>query len=1555
MASAADSDRRKVVVKNISVTCSEFTLQNFLEIVFDNEVESFEYFENNKETALVSFTEDVQDFDICCQKDKVKKPIEGSRVELIQVVPSDSILVENLLPDITEDALTFYFENKKSGGKSDAVVSLKIYKTLKMAVVNFVDVQVAASVLSVKSHAPSKDHVVTVKPYIEALHQDTLEKLSQKAEEEKSAQNVQHISPTNQAKKNIQQNASANSVKSPPVVPSKPVVSASSWKSRSPEPELMSLSESNTSSCNSSGEFVDALMTQGTWQPKNEDCNIRDASMFQESHTFETSEVQKSSVPYETPLASLSKQNIYDKQIQVDKARKEREEIANEMERKAEERIIADSRRETEKRAKPSEKVVHYKRHEVKLIQKVMSDMGFPDGTVEFNANKGIITIKGQDDEICDAYVVIMETKNQIEDVSIPLLTTIVKILKTDAGRAYMKTAVMSKDVEYTVTDTEFKCAALSINKVQDVVQGLKRQIQQDYINFGQEHNHYLSSPAWMSKKELLEKEFKLMRITCDGKKIRIDGLNGDVNMAKREVEQELKKNSHRSETFKVTKAKARCFEKTCQKEIADLKVIISKYNGNFKESSHGDTYTINFSGEFEAVSKVSRSLDTMVKSIWHEAVVLVKDVAKDKDLELLIRGLVQTNLKTFQAAFEAQHSCFLDFTIPTVPSSAVSSMSAAREPSSIAHSQSMPAFTCQSLPEEIDLFDRPQRRVFDERESFSKRFGERPQRSSSLASSITVPPTNCKITVSNGDITKQKADILVNVVPSNLDLASTKVSQAYQKAGGPAFVKSYDGAKVLSQAGVITATVVGNLSCSLVFNIILDQWDSNNPNDSKQKLKKAIDDCFSLAHANKATSIAFPPVGCGILFKFPSKFVAASFISAAKAAANKGQLQEISFFIFDKSVHHQFLTAMNPSQHEDTSSYSRGYGMYFEEDEEERGTSVLNIGSTTIQVKQGDLAKYKATVLVNVITSEFDMRRTAVSQAFVHCGGGGLLKAFEKETSANPQKRIFVTFGYDLNCEYVYHIVLNKYDHSNSAASRQELIDIIDECFTLAKKYKTKSIAFPAVGCGALFKYSSSFVASSLVATAKQAAAASNSLKEVAFVIYDQHIYNDFVKELSSMTSSAYESEAVRSFPRASQRNRKPSEEVKTAKITVVAKTQDVCVSAKKVLIKELQSRFLHTEFVQNEGITKLPYTALKELETLAEKKGIFIKFPDSGKTQVHKKSGLKLKGEKETVITVKSRVQEILLTEMSKTKKQTFRRKKRGDPDFIQDMATTSDHRTPTYWTYFKSEKSFGDILKGVFSSTKKAWSLQSVPAGSDIYKSISDLIVKTWKTHFVGHGQDAKGILAGSSVQLVKVERLENLELFRGYCQHRAKLFVKAAKKPITPIKSLPKSKGEVETTAMAAKHLRQDIYVKEINEHYVFHGTRADNINAICEKGLDSRVGNTNGMFGPGVYAAESSTKADQYADDKSQRTPKGTNLCMILARMALGEPFVTSNPNSPKFRQPPCKHTGCNTDGCKKHTETYDSVLGDGKWNFREFVVYERDLIYPEYIITYQRV
>ena len=83
----------------------------------------------------------ISDFDKYQQSNKAKKHLEGSHVELVQVAAPDSILIENLQSNVSQDALSFYFENKKSGGKNDAVVNCKIYSSLKVAVVTFVDIQ----------------------------------------------------------------------------------------------------------------------------------------------------------------------------------------------------------------------------------------------------------------------------------------------------------------------------------------------------------------------------------------------------------------------------------------------------------------------------------------------------------------------------------------------------------------------------------------------------------------------------------------------------------------------------------------------------------------------------------------------------------------------------------------------------------------------------------------------------------------------------------------------------------------------------------------------------------------------------------------------------------------------------------------------------------------------------------------------------------------------------------------------------------------------------------------------------------------------------------------------------------------------------------------------------------------------------------------------------------------------------------------------------------------------------------------------------------------------
>jgi hypothetical protein len=59
----------------------------------------------------------------------------------------------------------------------------------------------------------------------------------------------------------------------------------------------------------------------------------------------------------------------------------------------------------------------------------------------------------------------------------------------------------------------------------------------------------------------------------------------------------------------------------------------------------------------------------------------------------------------------------------------------------------------------------------------------------------------------------------------------------------------------------------------------------------------------------------------------------------------------------------------------------------------------------------------------------------------------------------------------------------------------------------------------------------------------------------------------------------------------------------------------------------------------------------------------------------------------------------------------------------------------------------------------------------------------------------------------------------------------------------------------------------VYCFQINECYLFHGTRHETVKWIARDGMDNRFGNQHSLLGPGLYTAESSTKSDQYAGNR----------------------------------------------------------------------------------------
>eukprot|EP00439_Symbiodinium_sp_Y106_P061959 s3343_g9.t1 len=129
----------------------------------------------------------------------------------------------------------------------------------------------------------------------------------------------------------------------------------------------------------------------------------------------------------------------------------------------------------------------------------------------------------------------------------------------------------------------------------------------------------------------------------------------------------------------------------------------------------------------------------------------------------------------------------------------------------------------------------------------------------------------------------------------------------------------------------------------------------------------------------------------------------------------------------------------------------------------------------------------------------------------------------------------------------------------------------------------------------------------------------------------------------------------------------------------------------------------------------------------------------------------------------------------------------------------------------------------------------------------------------------------------------------------------------------------------------------------NQAYLLHGTNPTSAVAILSSSFPVNLaGKSAGtMFGAGVYLAESSTKADEYASDDMGGEYDGL-YAVLVCRAVLGRSYVVENAGD--FSE-------------KVLNGDFEHVLGDREkavGTFREFVFFHEASIYPEYAVFYRR-
>jgi len=177
----------------------------------------------------------------------------------------------------------------------------------------------------------------------------------------------------------------------------------------------------------------------------------------------------------------------------------------------------------------------------------------------------------------------------------------------------------------------------------------------------------------------------------------------------------------------------------------------------------------------------------------------------------------------------------------------------------------------------------------------------------------MEIMTSQTKISIVQGDITRQATDAIVNAANSSL-MGGGGVDGAIHRAGGPAILEECK--KIVAQQGRLPTgkaviTTGGNLKARYVIHTVGPIWHGGSRNEA-ELLGSAYYECLKLATANKLASVSFPSISTGA-YGYPvdeaAKIAVSIAISFLKEQATS--LNDIVFVLFDSRTCQSYCTAL--------------------------------------------------------------------------------------------------------------------------------------------------------------------------------------------------------------------------------------------------------------------------------------------------------------------------------------------------------------------------------------------------------------------------------------------------------------------------------------------------------------------------------------------------------------------------------------------------------------------------------------------------------------------
>jgi ferredoxin len=229
--------------------------------------------------------------------------------------------------------------------------------------------------------------------------------------------------------------------------------------------------------------------------------------------------------------------------------------------------------------------------------------------------------------------------------------------------------------------------------------------------------------------------------------------------------------------------------------------------------------------------------------------------------------------------------------------------------------------------------------------------------------------------------------------------------------------------------------------------------------------------------------------------------------------------------------------------------------------------------------------------------------------------------------------------------------------------------------------------------------------------------------------------------------------------------------------------------------------------------------------------------------------------------------------------------------------------------------------------------------LPASSGQVEAVQELIDRTWKDVTTRDRKFARP----PKIKVVQVHHNHNAGLWEKYVLARERVRKRVKTEDKSCSHTLEVQKHDADSFQCLG------VVDDSVNEFMLFHGAETSACVSICEEGFMVNLAgsSTGALYGKGIYFGENSSKSDEYAREAEHGVHSG--LCaMLLCRVACGRMYYTDAVK-------PNKDDIC--AACARKDPDFHSVLGDRKkarGTYREFVLFDSGLAYPEYLVTYRR-